>query len=106
MSPAAVDYRLSTRLKGQVTQMRDANLDLSRMLLRSCGFLRAFSWILSGEGFHEVERRESRLGIACNACFAVANADVVREGAEPKTKREGSAKPYLMVQFHPAPPLR
>jgi hypothetical protein len=33
-------------------------------------------------------------------------ADVVREGAEPKTKREGSAKPYLMVQFHPAPPHR
>jgi hypothetical protein len=25
-------------------------------------------------------------------------------GAEPKTKREGSAKPYLVVQFHPAPP--
>jgi hypothetical protein len=28
----------------------------------------------------------------------------VKDGAEPKTKREGSAKPYLMVQFHPAPP--
>lgn len=26
------------------------------------------------------------------------------QGAEPKTKREGSAKPYLVVQFHPAPP--
>jgi hypothetical protein len=26
------------------------------------------------------------------------------DGAEPKRKREGSAKPYLMVQFDPAPP--
>jgi hypothetical protein len=26
-------------------------------------------------------------------------------GAEPKKKREGSAKPYLVVQFHPAPPV-
>ena len=27
------------------------------------------------------------------------------QGAEPKKKREGSAKPYLVVQFHPAPPF-
>ena len=36
--------------------------------------------------------------------FLHSLAIIAREGAEPETKREGSAEPYLVVQFHPAPP--
>jgi hypothetical protein len=34
----------------------------------------------------------------------VTSRCVKKDGAEPKKKRDGSAKPYLVVQFHPAPP--
>ena len=45
-------------------------------------------------------------GLFLKACsFSGITAEVVKQGAEPKKKREGSAKPYLVVQFHPAPPF-